>query len=167
MYLGKAATSLKAYAYRRGFGVELVEIELRPGRASRTLSIEPRPLATVRLAGRVTLPEGRNSAGLTMRLWYEPGWHCEFERLADCLTAIGPPLESSSIAADGSFVFDVPDFGHDPALTRFRGKGEFSLGLVGPDGRAEFRLERDSSPLQSIPIAASYPADLRLVARAR
>jgi hypothetical protein len=76
---------------------------------------------------------------------------------------------------DRSFGFDVPDFWRDRALTWFGSKGGFYLRIIDAGEHMEFIWEPQNSAddvarragLYSILVAASYPADLRLVARVR
>jgi hypothetical protein len=171
-YLGKPATSLKGYAYRTGYGVEFFRVDLPASRSSRTIALELKPLGTVRIAGHVQLPEGRSPDGLRLAVSYSPSWQCEFFGELDCMVG-EERMEATPLPVDGSFAFDVPDFWRDAGLTRFESKGGFSLRVVDASGHTAFTWETEDSAdnvlrtagLYSLPVAASYPADLRLIAK--
>jgi hypothetical protein len=155
MYLGNTASSLKGYAYRKGYGVEIFTVDLSTGVPSRTITIAPKALGNVRLAGHASLPKG-SPAGLNLSAEYTACWYCEFFGIFDCLLG-SDRVGSAPIPVDGAFAFDVPDFARDPALTKFMRKGHFHFRVVDTRMNTVFWCGPDF-----IPVAESYPADLQL-----
>ena len=160
---GKAAASLKAYAYAPGFGFTFVTLDLTQGPSSRTVELRFQRLGTVRLTGRVAVREGQSLDGLRVLAAYDHPWHCEFFGLIDCLSAIGKPFASAPIAADGSFVLALPDFARDPGLTSFQYKGEFSLRAQTAAGE-DLALAGDAT---RVPLADRYDRLMQFTLRGK
>lgn len=163
---GRPASSLKAYAYRAGFGFALVEMDLAPDRASPSIDLPFKPLHTIELAGRIVLPEGINADRLDLSVGYMATWSCDFYQLIDC--PLGPmPISLTPLAKDVAFAVEVPDFAHDPGLARFESKGDFNLVLRDRDFNIVCWVEPDESDHGDVPVAETYPPDRKFIARAK
>lgn len=128
----KPASSLKAYAYAPGFGFTFVTVDLTRGTLSRTIPLPFQRLGTIRATGRVAGQTGQSLDGLRILATYDRPWHCEFFGLPDCFMSLG--RTSASLAANGSFVLELPDFARDPGLVPFAHKGGFSFSAQDASG---------------------------------
>ena len=156
-YEGKAATKLAAVAFAPGCQFVTIAVdELATG--SREGAFQCEKLATVPFHGRIGMRSATTDA--RVEVLYDPIWAMEFFGIRD--GAVSPfAVGQASIAADGSFALDLPDFLADPlwsqrtdASLRFvlvRGNGARRNGLLPGAGYSQNG---------SLKIEQVYPAEV-------
>ncbi len=163
---GVQAATLKAMIYCPGYRIVLLTESALVGRRVGPISIAFEPLGWVPLSGRVTsVPSTKD---VRVEAVYLAHWGHEFFGILD-----GPvqsfTVDTTKVAADGSFALRVPDFAHDPVTTSFGDgsiRGEIRVvAREAETGNIPYSLEeieRAGQPV-SLPIAAEYQRDLVLV----
>ncbi len=162
---GQQAAMLKVIVYCPGYRTVLILETALASRRVGPISIALEPLDWVPLSGRVTsVPTTRD---LSVEAVYLPFWANEFFGILD-----GPlpqfTVDTTKVAADGSFTLRVPDFAHDPVTAFGDGKMRGEIRVVAREGQsgntpyALEQIERAGQPV-SLPIAAEYQRDLILV----
>ena len=163
---GQQATTLKAIIYCRGYRpVLLTESGLAERRVG-TVSIKLEPLGWLPLAGRlISVPAPTD---LRIEAAYLAHWAHKFFGIADGAVP-SFTVDTTKVAADGSFALRLPDLAHDPVATSFGDglwRGEIRL-VVREEGSGNipYQLEEIQQAGQPVglPIAAEYPQDLVLV----
>ena len=162
---GLQAGTFKAIIYCPGYRTVLLTESALAGRRVEAISVALEPLGWVPLSGRVTsVPTTKD---LSVEAVYLPFWAQEFFGILD-----GPvprfTVDTTKVAADGSFTLRVPDFAHDPVTTAVGdGKMRGEIHVVAREAQsgntpyALEQIERAGQPV-SLPIAAEYQ-DLILV----
>ncbi|MFZ2639986.1 MAG: hypothetical protein WA117_03280 [Verrucomicrobiia bacterium] len=116
---GKPAETLKSIVYCPGYGIALIQAPSLVNRAARNATVELKPLPSVRLQGKVVMPEGRGKADFEIVVWYLAPWSHRFFGIADgAVTQL--LVASGDVEPDGSFTMLVPDFSRDPVVNSFR-----------------------------------------------
>lgn len=172
-YEGKPAKTLKAIVYCPGYGIALIRASSLVNRAARNATVELKPLLSVRLQGRVIMPEGRGKADFGVEVWYLALWANRFFGVMD-----GPVTQllvaSGDVQPDGSFTMLVPDFSRDPVVNSFRRRESYSetgsLTFIARErktGNRPYELEKAESPGKwvELGIDKKLPEQLILYAR--
>jgi len=111
----KAATAIKGLVWAAGCEIETFDMPLEGLDVQRTFSC--RPQRTVRLSGKMRDTESIDLKQVEIRVHYLAGWACRFFSFLDC-SVPQIPVGFATIAADGSFEIDLPDFGADPTASQ-------------------------------------------------
>ncbi|MGH9238445.1 MAG: hypothetical protein ACRD3G_10445 [Vicinamibacterales bacterium] len=164
-YEGRKARALKAIVYRPGFRfVLLAEPALEDSRVE-AAPINLEPLTSIPLSGNIVLARPVN--GLMIEARYLARWGHEFFGIADG-SVEAFTVAKSTIATDGTFTLNVPDFVRDPVPAAYARDLLGSLQLVvreSASGNIPYGLEdvqRRGRPAE-LAIAPHYPQDLQLV----
>jgi hypothetical protein len=173
-----AATALKAIVFCRDYGIALVRVPSLADVQSYRLTVNNLvPLGTVPMKGRIALTNDYKPEELRLDLHYDLtlAMMAYFETNKG-LGSSGMRVATTTIAPDGTFVLDVPDFVHDPVIVHWGNPGRFNFVIralrpyngassrsagVQVSGRSQF------GPDAGIPVAASYPDSLQLEVRWR
>ncbi len=163
---GQRAATVKVIIYCRGYGPVLLTESALADRRVGTLSIKLEPLKSVPLSGKViSTPVPRD---LRIEAVYLAHWAHKFFGITDGAVA-SFMVDTTKVAADGSFALRVPDFAHDPVTTSFGdGLWRGEIRLIAREMASEnipYQLEEVQQAGQpaSLSIAAEYPQDLMLV----
>ena len=142
----------------------LLQPDLGEGGA-RTAAVALEELGTLPLSGRViSLPTSR---GLSIEVVYQAHWTHRYFGVID-----GPlatfVVASSTLAEDGSFALNVPDFARDPLVANREpeSRGAFRLRVrEAGTGNSPYTLEEIQlgGTAATLPIARAYVRDLVLV----
>lgn len=163
---GQQASTLKVIFYCRGYRLVLMNEAALAERRVGTVSIGLEPLGSLPLSGRlIAVPAPTN---LKIEAVYLASWAHKFFGIADGMVP-SFTVDTTTVAADGSFTLRVPDFAHDPVVTSFdEGPWRGEIRLVAREigsGNTPFQLEEVQQVDQpfGLSIAARYPQDLQLV----
>jgi hypothetical protein len=156
-----------------GFQLAVADVPFVADAASRRVTIDPAPLASVPLTGRVEFPPGRDPGQFTIEATMEASWLVIGPLLDEAVPGGNGPIFLSDatiaragLAADGSFTLNLPNLADDPGTAlwpsirlSFRARSKYfrypmTFGLV------------SASPAPSdgrgIPVARAYPRVLVL-----
>ncbi len=126
--------------------------------------IDLKPLLSVRLSGKVVLPDGLDASRFSIKVTYFAEWGMDFLGYIDGF----PPvcnLGSVNLTKDGAFEIMVPDYVHDPVVASQKDKGFLQLLLrEKKTGNHPYDLElQGDSDAGKVKIAAQYePLKLRV-----
>lgn len=145
-YENKPAKTLKIIIYCPGYGIESLNIPSLADLSAESASVELKPHSSVRLSGKIVLPEGSGRKDFKIEAMYLAYWGHEFFGIYD-----GPvttfKIASADVTPDGSFSIAVPDFARDPVVASFKEKGVLRLRAREPKtGNVAYRLERAERP---------------------
>jgi hypothetical protein len=173
---GKPARSLQAVVWCPGYAVALItEPDLHKSSGAVDVALEP--LRDIEIVAKVMpTPDGRNLAGLEVRVHYSALWVCGFFNWWDCGGPPGWDVARPRIGADGALRFSVPDFAADSAISRVQqensgfpwGQGAFRLDAFAD--RQHVLLEADGAAagtFGAIAVSSQYPAIINLRPRVR
>ena len=111
----KAATAIKGLVWAAGCEIETFDMPLEGLDVQRTFSC--RPQRTVKLSGKMRDTESIDLKQVEIRVHYLAGWACWFFNVSDCMVP-EISLGTTTLAADGSFEIDLPDFAVDPTASQ-------------------------------------------------
>jgi len=152
---------IKIIIYCPGYGFRLVTESGLAARRIGTLPIQLEPLGSVFLAGRISgLPA---SPRLTIEAGYFKDWECAFFNLIDCLQG-SITVATSTIADDGTFTLNIPDFLRDPVVTSYRDHGRLTFRVLGANRDLDLVDAQNQGQRARLPIAPFYPGNLQLIA---
>lgn len=154
---GKSAKTFKAIVYAPGCQFVTISVaDLTAG--SRQGEFQCQKLPQIQLRGRAAL-SGFGPQGLEVEALYVSGWAMRFFGIAD--GAVSPlSLGKASVAADGSFAVDVPDFTLDPLWSSLSNEATLMFFLVDPQSGkrlAALQSPEDLSSKGALRIGPSYP----------
>jgi hypothetical protein len=158
-YDGKPARSLKAVVYCHGYQAETLDYPSLEALAARSVDLYPKPLATVPLSGRVSLPAGVKADEVRVNVSVLATWECRFFNLADCLVPGYEGVASAEVGEGGTFTVALPDFAHDPVVSAYERPGYFELAVSEREGGKflfYLRPEGGGVTYGGIPIAPWY-----------
>jgi hypothetical protein len=163
---GQQASTLKAIIYCRGYRPVLLTESALAERRVGTVSIGLEPMGWLPLSGRlIAVPAPTD---LKIEAAYLAYWAHKFFGITDGEVP-SFTVDTTKVAADGSFALRVPDFAHDPVATSFGdGLWRGEIRLVAREmgsGNIPYQLEEVQQAGQPVrlSIAAEYPRDLLLV----
>ena len=149
---GKVFDQLKAFIYCPGFGMTLLDVPSVSAVPKRTATIAPKPVSWTRVTGRVTFPAGEPAPqNLDIEVTHWADWIVEHYGTWDGAVPQFRNMATARLAADRSFVVDLPNLSRDPFVGRFRTRGGFAF--VGHSRDAgtratRYQLEPDDPPVE-------------------
>jgi hypothetical protein len=159
-YEGKPANSLSAVIYCPGYQVETIDFPSLAALQDRSAELQLRPLATVPLSAKVSLPSGVQADEVRVDVDFSASWECKFFGLADCLVPSYEKVASAEVAEDGGFSVALPDFAHDPVVSTYERPGDFTLTVSERKGDKylfSLRPEGSTGVNVGLPVALRYP----------
>src|SRR5262245_12221742 len=155
----KAARTLKAVIWCRGFGVGLVDVPALES-SSFEATVSPSRLKSLRVNARLHPDDVATAASQEMKVSFEAAWVCAFFNILDCVVPRFP-VTSARVGKDGTVPFDVPDVLADPALKKFGLVGGFAMDVEEPAPAFNYyRLEPPGG--RTLTPAANYPEPIVL-----
>lgn len=157
-YEGEPTRSLRAVVYCPGYQVVTLDYPSLTALPGRSAELRLKPLATVPLSGRVSLPPGVEADEVRVDVSLEASWECRFFNLTDCLMT-GYKVASAEVLEGGGFSVALPDFAHDPVVGSYERPGRFTFTLSErKTGKYLFRLRPagGSGKYDGLPIAERY-----------
>ena len=124
-----AVTSFKTAVFVPGYSIALIDVSSVAAVPARELTVDLAPLPLVTITGRIVAPTKPLSRQFVVDISYEAGWQCVFFGLIDCMTEVRPIAQSKPFDATDEFSLQVADLARDPALARFRSRGEVCFNL--------------------------------------
>jgi hypothetical protein len=160
-YEGKPAQSLSAVIYCPGYQVETLDYPSLAALRKRSAALQLKPLATVLLSGKVSLPAGLKADDVKIDVRFAASWECEFFGLADCLVPSYGKVASAPVAEGGAFSVALPDFAHDSVVSGYEHPGHFTFTVSErKSGKYLFNLRSEGSAgvYGGLPLSPSYPS---------
>ena len=157
-----AAPDVKIVIYVAGYRLAFVDVPSTALTQSATVALEP--LGTVPLNGRIptTLVTERTDRVVDVGFdasSIEEGYFSEGEPDHGWRGFHGSvPAAEAPVRPDGSFAANIPDFASDPAVARWKGCLQFT---IGPTGQ-RLTTGDDSIGLFALGVTASYPTEVLL-----
>jgi hypothetical protein len=156
---GKSAKSIQAIAFLPGCQFETIAADLVTG--VRQADFKCQKLPSFPLRGRASVSQFAGKK-LAVRVFYNLHWAGKF---------FGPPWHSvphlylltTSVEADGSFAFVMPDFAADPLWNSLSHDASLTFTLVDTSNGsplAELSAPRDLSLGSELKVAARYPSEI-------
>jgi hypothetical protein len=159
-YEGKPADSLSAVIYCPGYQLETINYPSLAALQDRSAELQLKPLATVPLSGKVSLPAGIQADEVRVDVRLSASWECEFFGLADCLVPSYGKVASAEVTEGGGFSVALPDFAHDPIVSNYERPGDFKF-TVSERKSAKYlfslRPEGSTGVYVGLPVALWYP----------
>jgi len=152
----KPATSFKAIAYAPG--CQFVTISVEDLAASdRQATFNCQALPTTLLQGRVPT-SALGGKDLQVEVLYVPDWAPKYFAIGS--GAFSPfSLTKVTVATDGSFAVDMPDFSTDPTWSSLSNQATLRFSLVDKTGTPVHQLAAPQG--NNLKVANSYPVELQ------
>src|SRR5215471_7198514 len=125
-YDDKPAKTLKAIIFCPGYEMKLINVPSLDDLSVKDAVVEFTRLGSIRLSGKVVLPQPRSGGSLMIEATYLAHWGHEFFGISDGFVS-SFTIGSSTLSEDGSFSMLVPDFAHDSSSSLFKHHGAISL----------------------------------------
>jgi hypothetical protein len=154
------ATGLKAVIYAPGCAIQTVDLRLS-GPKDREYAFLCRPLASLRIEGRLIEARSLRDNGAIIQARYIARWAHSFLGLIDDSVLVIPLGETESLSADGHFEISVPDLFHDP-LAGGSADGDLqfrALDKTGANLLAQL-IAKGATRLGGLKIPLAYPTEL-------
>ena len=156
---GKSAKSLRAIAFLPGCQFETVAVDLTTG--VRQADFQCQKLPSTPLRGRAPISQFAGKK-LEVDALYNLRWAGQFFGLPS-LSVPHLFLTRTNVEADGSFVFDLPDFAADPLWNSLSHDASITFILLDSSNGiplAELSAPRDLSLGSELKVAARYPSEI-------
>ena len=156
----KVATSFKAIAYAPG--CQFVTISADDLTATREGQFECQKLATTALHGSIPT-SALQGKDFQVEVLYVCDWAQQFFHLSHA--AVSPfVLTKVSVAADGTFTVDLPDFASDPSWSSFSSDATLKFYLIDPKTDSpigELAPPASFSDGNNLKVGINYPSELQ------
>ena len=156
----RPARTLKVVIYCPGYQVETLDYPSLAAIPEPGAELHLKPLATVPLSGKVSLPEGVKAGDVIVGVGLSAFWECRFFGLLDCLVPSYGRVASAEVAEGGAFSVALPDYSHDPVVSAYERPGHFTFAVFERgSGKRLFGLrpKEGTDVERGIPVADSYP----------
>ncbi len=153
------ATGLKAVIYAPGCAIQTVDLRLS-GPKNEEYAFLCKPLATVRIEGRLIEARSLRENGALIQARYIARWAHGFLGLTDDSVLVIPLSETESLSADGHFEISVPDLFHDQLAGSADGDLQFWVkDKTGGNLLAQL-IANGATRLGGLKIPREYPSEL-------
>jgi hypothetical protein len=153
------AIGLKAVIYAPGCAIQTVDLRLSSPK-DEEYSFLCKPLATVRINGRLIEARSLRENGALIQARYIARWAHNFLGLTDDSVLVIPVGETESLSADGHFAISVPDLFHDQLAGSADGDLQFRVKDKAGENLLAQLVAKGATRLGGLKILSEYPSEL-------
>ena len=153
------ALGLKAVIYAPGCAIQTIDMRL-PGPKDEEYAFLCKPLASVRIEGRLIEARSLRENGALIQARYIARWAHSFLGLTDDSVLVIPLSETESLSADGRFEISLPDLIHDQLAASADGDLQFWVRDKTGENLLAQLIAKGATRLGGLKIPREYPPEL-------